>query len=642
MLVILGGNPVFTRAGGPALRRRRLEQGPAARPPVASTRTRPSALCHWHVPEAHFLETWSDARAFDGTASDRPAAHRAALRRARPAHEAARGAVGPARAVRLRHRPRLLAGDRLRPARLRGVRGAARSTTASSPAPRFSAEERQASAPAPRSPDGTRSRRSGATASRSSSGPTRRSATAASPTTAGSRSCPSRSRSSPGTTPRCSRPATAARLGARRARTSSSCTLGGRTVDAPVWILPGPGRRARRPSTSATAAPRAGRRRRPAPASTPTRSATSDALWSARRRSRSRRRAATHPLATHAGAPEHGGPRPRPRRRPSTSTAEDPEFAHAMAEAPGAGETHAYPPHACRHGYAWGMAIDLNACIGCNACVVACQAENNIPVVGKEQVAPRPRDALDPRRPLLRAARPTNPRALPPAGPLHALRERARASSSAPSRPRCTAPRAQRHGLQPLRRHALLLEQLPVQGPALQLLPLTRRSSERPSLSMLANPDVTVRSRGVMEKCTYCVQRINDARIDVGDRGPARPRRRDRRPPASRPARPRRSSSATCNDPKSRVAQAARPTPVNYGLLAELNTRPRTTYLAQLRNPEPRAAGAPRLAERSSRNDSVRPEATNPGRRASPGRASVIAPGHTFALGHRQDRARSS
>jgi molybdopterin-containing oxidoreductase family iron-sulfur binding subunit len=110
-----------------------------------------------------------------------------------------------------------------------------------------------------------------------------------------------------------------------------------------------------------------------------------------------------------------------------------------------------------------------------------------------------------------------------------------------------------------------------------------------PTLKMLRNPDVSVRSRGVMEKCTYCVQRINSAKIEAEKQ--------------NRPVREgdiQTACQATCpaeaivfgniNDPGSRVAKM-KAEKLNYGMLADLNTRPRTTYLASLRNPNPEIEG---------------------------------------------------
>jgi molybdopterin-containing oxidoreductase family iron-sulfur binding subunit len=114
---------------------------------------------------------------------------------------------------------------------------------------------------------------------------------------------------------------------------------------------------------------------------------------------------------------------------------------------------------------------------------------------------------------------------------------------------------------------------------------LQYQDDQTPSLKLLRNPNVTVRSRGVMEKCTYCVQRINEARIQAktGDREIA-------------DGEVVTACQAVCpsqaivfgniNDPKSRVSQL-KAHPLNYGLLTELNTKPRTTYLARLRNPNP-------------------------------------------------------
>jgi molybdopterin-containing oxidoreductase family iron-sulfur binding subunit len=112
-----------------------------------------------------------------------------------------------------------------------------------------------------------------------------------------------------------------------------------------------------------------------------------------------------------------------------------------------------------------------------------------------------------------------------------------------------------------------------------------------PVLALLANPDVTVRGRGVMEKCTYCVQRINSARIAA---------KREER--TIRDSDVMTACEAVCpagaivfgdiNNAASRVAQA-RKSPLSYGLITDINTRPPTTYLAAIRNPNPELAGEP-------------------------------------------------
>ncbi len=236
----------------------------------------------------------------------------------------------------------------------------------------------------------------------------------------------------------------------------------------------------------------------------------------------------------------------------------------------------------------WGMAIDLNSCIGCDACVVACQAENNMPVVGSEQVIARPRDALDPHRPLLQRRSERAPHVR--FQPLHlpAVRERA-VRAGLPGRGHDAQRRGpERHGLQPLHRHALLRQQLPVQGAALQLLQLPQggRGRGHRGAAHGLQPRGDGAHRGVMEKCTFCVQRIQAAKIDAKNEGRAMadgeivtacqqtcPTQAivfgdldGSEEPASRAARPRR--AATRCSPSSTLG-------------------PRTTYLAKVTNPNP-------------------------------------------------------
>jgi molybdopterin-containing oxidoreductase family iron-sulfur binding subunit len=253
----------------------------------------------------------------------------------------------------------------------------------------------------------------------------------------------------------------------------------------------------------------------------------------------------------------------------------------------------------------WGMVVDLNTCTGCNACVIACQAENNTPIVGKDQVISgremhwmridryfASEDANDPNpemvtQPLMCQQCENAPceTVCPVNATVHT-----EDGLNAMAYNRCIGTRycANNCPFKVRRFNFFDYNQRPIENHQLYLGPLTKKGTPD-TIKMQKNPNVTVRMRGVMEKCTFCVQRIQEAKIAAKVHAGASA---DVQVPtdvfksACQQSCPAEAITfGNIKDPESKVAKLKKEDPRNYRLLAYLNVEPRVSYLARIRNP---------------------------------------------------------
>ena len=263
---------------------------------------------------------------------------------------------------------------------------------------------------------------------------------------------------------------------------------------------------------------------------------------------------------------------------------EHPTFAHPVAH-----HSEDLYPDFVYEGYKWGMVIDQTVCTGCSACVVACQAENNVPIVGKEQVW-RNREMHWLRVDSYYGGSIDDPR-------FYAQPMPCQHCEKAPCEPVCPvgATVHDSEGLNVMVYNRCVgtrycSNNCPYKVRRFNYLQYAELDTSATPLSLANNPDVTVRSRGVMEKCTYCTQRISRARIEAANE--------DRRirdlevVTACQAACPTQAIVFGDLNLEGSAVNEMKASPINYTLLDDLQTFPRTSYLAKVTNPNPALEGS--------------------------------------------------
>jgi molybdopterin-containing oxidoreductase family iron-sulfur binding subunit len=247
-----------------------------------------------------------------------------------------------------------------------------------------------------------------------------------------------------------------------------------------------------------------------------------------------------------------------------------------------------FPSYDYSKGHKWAMAIDLSACVGCNACVTSCQAENNIPIVGREQCGVGremhwlridryldgdPNDPVVRQQPMLcqhcddapcESVCPVNATTHSPEGLNEMVYNR------------CVGTR-------------YCANNCPYKVRRFNFLRFQEAQLRDPVQELAFNPQVTVRGVGVMEKCTFCVQRINEGKYRAKNKGEAVEDGAIRT--ACQQACPAQAISfGDLNDPESKIARM-HASKRAFFVLEEYNVKPNVAYLAHVRNPNPAVAG---------------------------------------------------